>query len=220
MIHVYVTPFVLYLLGTAAAAQSDRFGPSGYAVTALVTAVVAWWLLRGKGIIRPHTRILVASLVGAVGIAAWIGLSQLRLEDALWVYLPEWLRPGARVGLNPFEVFGAPAVAWAYVTVRLFGLAVVVPVAEELFWRGFMLRWLDGDDWEKAPLGHFSRRSFLIVTILFTLAHPEWFAAALYCILLNSLMYWKRDLWACVVAHGVSNLILGFYILISEEWLW
>ena len=221
MTHIYVTPFVLYVLGTAAAAQSERFGPAGYAVTAVAAALVSWRLLRGTAILRPHGRLLAAGLVGIVGIVAWIGLSELHLEDALWVYLPEWLRPGGRVGLNPFEAFATPAVAWAYVAIRLFGLTVAVPVAEELFWRGFLLRWVDGDDWERVPPGQFSGRSFLIVTVLFTLAHPEWFAAALYCVLLNGLMYWKRDLWVCVVAHAISNLLLGLYILVSGQWwLW
>src|SRR5262249_30767252 len=101
------------------------------------------------------------------------------------------------------------------------GLAVLVPVAEELFWRGFLARWLVNPDWQRQPLGHFTPASFIIVTVLFTLAHPEWLAAAVYCALLNGLLAWKRDLWNCVVAHGVSNLALGVYILTEKDWkLW
>mgnify|MGYP002683041209 CR=1 FL=1 len=93
--------------------------------------------------------------------------------------------------------------------------------AEEIFWRGFLLRWLTNAEWEKVPLGRFSGMSFLLVTLLFTLAHPEWLAAAVYCALLNGFIYWKQDLWSCVVAHGVSNLLLGLYVLTTEHWwLW
>lgn len=64
-------------------------------------------------------------------------------------------------------------------------------------------------------------KSALIVTLLFALAHPEWLAAAVYCTLLNGLLYWKGDLWNCVVAHGVSNLVLAIYILFTGSWeLW
>jgi hypothetical protein len=59
------------------------------------------------------------------------------------------------------------------------------------------------------------------VTLMFTLAHPEWMAAAVYCVLLNLLLSWTRDLWNCVVAHGVSNLVLGVYVLWTDSWeLW
>ena len=64
-------------------------------------------------------------------------------------------------------------------------------------------------------------RSFLWIVMLFTLAHPEWFAASIYCILLNILLYWKKDLWLCIVAHGTSNLVLGIYVLLTGSWvLW
>jgi CAAX prenyl protease-like protein len=110
---------------------------------------------------------------------------------------------------------------WGFVAVRLVGLALVVPVAEELFWRGFLARWLLGPDWQTRPVGQFTPVSFAIVTLLFTLAHPEWVAAAVYCALLNGLAYWTRDLWNCVVAHAVSNLVLGGYILTTGDWkLW
>jgi membrane protease YdiL (CAAX protease family) len=27
-----------------------------------------------------------------------------------------------------------------------------------------------------------------------------------------------RSLWACVVAHGVTNLLLGLYVVYSGDW--
>jgi membrane protease YdiL (CAAX protease family) len=57
------------------------------------------------------------------------------------------------------------------------------------------------------------------VTILFALAHPEWVAALAYCALLNGLLYWRRNLWDCIVAHAVSNLVLGIYVLATGNWM-
>lgn len=216
----YVVPLVLYLaLTQVAATYPEQYGwlyPSLVLVVGAVTVV----LLRSRRLIQPHRHVLAGVIVGLVGIALWIGLCRLQVEQHLAAYVPPWLQP-ERVGFNPFEKIRQPVARWAFLAVRLAGLAVLVPVVEELFWRGFLLRWLTSADWEHQKLGHFSARAFAIVTLLFTLAHPEWLAAAVYCCLLNGLVYWKGDLWNCIVAHGVSNLVLGVYILSTGSWeLW
>jgi CAAX prenyl protease-like protein len=158
---------------------------------------------------------------GILGIALWIWLSGLGAEQYLMGFLPDWLRPEARAAYNPFQSLSDPFVCWGFVAIRMVGLAVVVPVAEEVFWRGFLMRWIISSDWENRPIGQFTLGSFFWVVGLFTLAHPEWLAAAVYCALLNGRLYWKRDLWNCVVAHGVSNLLLGIYVLSTGNWsLW
>ncbi len=169
---------------------------------------------------RVHPFVIEGIAAGVIGIAAWIWLSDLQLERRIANYLPSFMQPGERESYNPFETL-SPGVAWAFIAFRIFGIGIVVPVAEELFWRGFLLRWLIDPDWEKLPLGQFSLQSFSVVVLLFTLAHPEWFAAALWCALINGLLYWKRDLWQCIVAHSVSNLLLVAYVLAYDQWyLW
>jgi CAAX prenyl protease-like protein len=216
----FVCPFVLYVVLTMVAAKFPSAYPLAYTLVVVVVGSAIFLLLRGQHIFRPHWRIGGAILVGVVGIVLWIVLSSAKLEEALTTGFPSWLRPQARVGFDPFAELPRLA-AIGFIVVRLFGLAIIVPIAEELFWRGFLLRWLISADWEKVPLGRFSVSSFVVVTLLFTSAHPEWFAAAVYCTLLNLLLYWKKDLWSCVVAHGVSNLVLGIYVLTTETWwLW
>jgi uncharacterized protein len=213
----YILPFTLYLIGVNVAAWLPDVYPLAHVGVAALVGVATWVLLRGQRVFRPHWRVGEAVLVGLVGIALWIGLSELRLEQLL----PSTLRPQPRVGYNPFQHLAHSWTIGTFVAVRLIELVVLVPLAEEMFWRGFLLRWLTSAEWEKVPLGRFSGRAFLIVTLLFTLAHPEWLAAAVYCMLLNGLLYWKKDLWCCVVAHGVSNLVLGLYIVMTGAWwLW
>ena len=217
----YVVPFVLYLLGTSLIARwGDAWYPLLYGLLVVGMLCVQAWLLKGTGILQPHRRMLPGIVVGLVGIALWIGLASLHLEQALAEFLPAWLRPETRVAYNPLQQLDGGAV-WMFIAVRLVGIAIVVPLAEELFWRGFLLRWLIDPEWEKVPLGEFTLSSCAIVTLMFTLAHPEWLAAASYGLLINALLYWRRDLWLCVVAHATSNLVLAIYVLITGEWwLW
>ena len=227
MLKAYVLPFALYLLGTALIAEFDEgWYPWAYAaVVVLVTAVLVWSLrekgsLRGTGILRVHRRVVPGVVAGVVGIAIWIGLSHLRVEQTVSQWLPTWLQSGERVGFDPFTEMSGVLV-WLFIAVRLIGLAVVVPLAEELFWRGFLLRWLVDPDWEKVPIGRYTFSSCMLVTGMFALAHPEWLAAAVWCLLINGLLYWTKDLWQCVVAHATSNLLLGLYVLtFGQWWLW
>lgn len=221
MTKAYVLPFIVYLVGTAII---GRFGESAYpwlySLLVFAELILLFWLMRGRGIVNPHLRVLPAVLVGIVGIAIWIGLSELRLEQSLTQHLPKWLQPGSRSSYVPFEHLSLGE-AWLFIAIRILGLAVVVPLAEELFWRGFLLRWLIDPEWETVPLGTYTFSSCALVTLLFTLAHPEWIAAAVYCLLLNALLYWRKDLWLCIVAHAVSNLLLGLYVLLfGAWWLW
>jgi CAAX prenyl protease-like protein len=217
----YVAPFALYLTLSVAAGETGQSYPAAYCGAVLIVAAATWWLIRGRGILQPHRRLLVPIAVGLVGIALWIGLSALQIEQAISANWPDWLRPQPRAGYDPFTALASPTLAWGFVAVRLLGLVVLVPVAEELFWRGFLLRWIESPEWQDVPLGRFGVRSFVAVTVLFAVAHPEWLAAAVYCVLLNGLLYWKKDLWSCVVAHAVSNLALAAYILTTESWwLW
>jgi len=194
----YILPFVIYLGGTALASQWPQFYPILYSLTVLLTGVVSWSSLKSTKILIPHWKVASAVVVGGIGIALWIGLCHLNLESKLAEYLPKWLRPSPRAAFNPFEEIARPVFAYGFVFVRMLGLALLVPVIEEIFWRGFLVRWIVSDDWEKVSIGTFTRTSFLVVTLLFTAAHPEWFAALTYCVLLNVFLMWKKDLWLCV----------------------
>lgn len=222
MAKAYVAPFVIYLLGTSFIARFEEQGyPIAYTIVATIVLVACVYLLAGRGILKPHLRVWEGIATGILGIVLWIVLCHLHLEKYVTDLLPSFMQPGERVGYNPFEEIENPQWAWGFIAVRLLGIAVLVPIAEELFWRGFLLRWLIDPDWEKVPLGEYTWQSCAIVTLMFTLAHPEWLAAATYCLLINGLLYWKKDLWQCVVAHAVSNLLLAIYVLNSEHWwLW
>jgi len=217
----YTLPFILYLVLTQVPPAFPESYGWLYPVVVLVVGSVTVGLLHGRRLLCPHREVLPGVAVGLAGIAVWIVLSHLDLESSLRASLPGWLRPEERAGFNPFERIGDPVARWGFMTIRLIGLVLLVPVAEELFWRGFLIRWLISPNWQQQKPGQFTWFSFAGVTLLFALAHREWLAAAVYGGLLNGLWYWKRNLWTCVVAHAVSNLVLAGYILATGNWqLW
>jgi len=222
MPHAFIIPLVLYILGTSLISNLPlEWYPITYAVVVAIVATACWFLIRKEGIIKPHGRVLIGIVTGLIGVFLWILVSHLHLEDLLSTILPESLRPLARVSYNPFENLESSLAQWSFIGVRLLGIALVVPVIEEVFWRGFLMRWLINPDWRQVPIGQFTAGSCATLCGLFALAHPEWFAAAAYCLLLNGLLYWKRDLWLCIVAHATSNLVLVMYVLTTKNWwLW
>jgi CAAX prenyl protease-like protein len=150
-------------------------------------------------------------LASALGVAAC----------ALWVAPQEWFGfPTRTDGFNP-EFFGASG--WAYamnLSFRFLRLVLVVPLVEEIFWRGFLLRYVIDEDFTRVPFGTFSWKSFGIVTAAFCLEHspPDWPAALATGALYNLLACRTRNLAACVLAHAVTNLLLGIYVVHTRQW--
>lgn len=217
----FVLPFVVYLVGANVAAWQVQHFAAVYTVLAFLMTGLLCWSIYASRILVLHKQVGAAVAIGLVGIAVWIVLSGLGLEERLSVWLPTWLQPSERAGFDPYSELQSMWACTAFIAVRVFGLAVIVPLAEELFWRGFLLRWIIDEEFEKVSIGQYTFRSCVAVVLLFTVVHPEWFAAAIYCAMLNALIYWKKDLWCCVVAHGVSNLTLAIYVLATRSWsLW
>ena len=123
-------------------------------------------------------------------------------------------------GFNPDLFAGNPLAYWSTVLLRFLRLVVVVPLVEEIFWRGFLLRYFINEKFDEVPVGAFSWLSFSVVTIGFTLAHSpaDWAAAAITGALYNLVAYRTRSLSACVLAHAVTNLLLGGWIMATKQW--
>lgn len=143
------------------------------------------------------------------------------LVFVLWISPQAFFGFGARTdGFNP-DIFAAqPTAYWTTIALRFLRLVVVVPLVEEIFWRGFLLRYFIDERFETVPFGAFSWLSFAVVTGGFTLAHQpaDWVAAAVTGAVFNFVAYRTRSLASCVLVHGVTNLLLGIWIMRTKEW--
>jgi len=101
---------------------------------------------------------------------------------------------------------------------RLAGAALVVPIMEELFWRSFLIRYVISNDYSKVAIGHFTWTSFLVTAVLFGLEHNLFLAGIIAGLTYNLLLYFTRSLTACIFAHGITNLALGLYVLVTGKW--
>jgi hypothetical protein len=139
----------------------------------------------------------------------------------LWIAPQQFFRFPARVvGFNP-DIFAAePALYWTTLAARFLRLVVVVPLIEEVFWRGFLLRYLITEKFETVPFGDFSWLSFAIVTLAFGFSHSiaDWPAAFITGALYNVVAYRTKSLSSCVLAHGLTNLALGLWIVATKQW--
>jgi CAAX prenyl protease-like protein len=151
----------------------------------------------------------------------WFTVGVGALVFVLWV-TPQLVFGAAprSIGFDP-NVFGdSPLWYWLNLSMRFLRLVVIVPLVEELFWRGFLLRYLIGSPVDKIPFGKFTWFSFLIVSVGFMLEHQaaDYAAALITGALFNWVAYHTRSQGSCVLAHAVTNLLLGIYIMVSGQW--
>ncbi|MCI0335827.1 MAG: CAAX prenyl protease-related protein [Planctomycetes bacterium] len=171
---------------------------------------------------------LLAIVVGLVGGVLWIAICNLQLEQ----HLVDWLGPKSRaVGLlglgerpsyNPLgQLAATPAWAYTFLAVRFVGLVLVVPVIEEFFLRGFLMRYVVSQNWWQVPFGEVNRAAVILGTLFPVLYHPEKLAALVWFSLVTWLMLRTKNIWDCVAAHAITNLMLGIYVVTQGEWrLW
>jgi CAAX prenyl protease-like protein len=215
----YLAPFVVFLAFLLLESVVKTLG-DGYAHWALsqprywilplqtLVCSVLLWKLRSRIALRPFTGFGFATLIGLLALVVWIA------PQAFLGFPPR------TEGFHP-DFFGAAGFPyWANLTVRIFRMTVVVAFVEELFWRGFLLRFLVNENFASVPFGTFTWRSFLISSFAFCIEHerPDWPAAIVTGALFNLVAYRTRSLAACVLTHAVTNLALAFYVLRTGQW--
>jgi CAAX prenyl protease-like protein len=192
-------------------APSPLWYPLVYAAKLVAVSALLWVC---RGIFRDlRPRPSPAGLALAVGLgllvtAAWVGL------DGRYPAIP--FLQGRRSEFDPTVL--PPVARVAFITVRMLGLVVVVPLIEELFYRSFLMRWVVDPDISRVPIGRVTPAGLAVSSVVFALSHPEWLPALLTGLAWGWLVGRTRSVSACVLSHATANLALGVYVLANHAW--
>ena len=215
---VRVVPFAVFITLTFC---QDLFGGDGRYWFYLGKTVVGAWMLWEVCTLIPELRwsfTVEAAAAGLVVVVIWVGLDPLAARLGWTEGYPKLFAAGA-APWNPHAQFGADtALAWFFIAVRVAGSALVVPPLEEVFFRSWLYRYIANPDFESIPLGKFLWLPFVATAVVFGLEHREWLAGILAGIIYGGLVCWKKRLGDAVVAHGVTNLALGVWVVARGEW--
>lgn len=204
----YVAPMATFMLMTTLEGIWPSVYPWLYGLKVIVISVMLGCLARPWLEIRPEAKVTVTAIaVGLLVFAEWILLDQ-------WIAYPHL---GSRVGYNPFTRLQGWILP-VFLAFRFYGLVIMVPIMEEIFWRSFLLRYLSVPNFQRIPVGTFTWGAFAIASILFGLFHSEWLVAIICAAIYTLLLKATKSLYACIIAHSTTNLALGVYILTTSAW--
>ena len=105
-----------------------------------------------------------------------------------------------------------------WITLRFFGLIVLVPLAEEFAFRGYLHRALIAQRFETVSYGQFSWLAFIISSVVFGLLHDRWVAGILAGACFALLMYRYNRLSDPIVAHMSANAVIAVWAISANEW--
>jgi CAAX prenyl protease-like protein len=210
----YVAPFATFMVLLALSSRTS-VDLRIYSLARLAILVVVLWVF-SRGVIPWRAPSWLKSvLLGVAVFVLWIA------PDVLF---PDWR--GHWLFSNRFtgHLEGMLAPEWRndplILTLRTMRAVIIVPLVEELFWRGWLPRWIDNpEDFRKVDLGTFSRVAFWLTAILFASEHGAmWDVGLVAGVLYNWWMQKTRSLGDLILAHAVTNACLSAYVMIEGKW--
>jgi len=153
----------------------------------------------------PRADWLWALVIGAGVWLLWINLDGgwLRIGEAKSAFIP--VGPGGQL-------------IWPLIVVRTFGAVIVVPLMEELFWRSLVMRWIDRPDFLALAPAAVSWGALLGSSLVFGLEHGQWLAGIVAGLAYGYLYRRSGSLWVPIVAHALTNLLLGVWVVGYAQW--
>ncbi|MGP8246071.1 MAG: CAAX prenyl protease-related protein [Bryobacteraceae bacterium] len=208
----YVAPFCVYVasMGLERLLHIDGVWP--YALRYGLALAAA--LVFSRGTVSFTVRNPMASAaVGLLVFVLWVA------PDQLWNIRHHWLFENPLTGAAVSSIPLALRRNATFLALRMVGSVLLVPVIEELFWRAWLMRWLISPHIEAVPLGAYNRWAFWVTAALFAAEHgPYWEVGLAAGIVYNWWMVRTSSLGGCILAHAVTNLALGLFVIGSGQW--
>ncbi len=213
----YVLPFAIFIGLLMLAKPLSVLGAAEQALWVALLAVVLFLFSRTVLDFRLANPVLSIG-VGLLVFVVWIG------PDLLFPnYRSHWLFENSVTGKvatsMPATLLGSTFV----LLFRALRATVIVPIVEELFWRGWLMRWLIDREFWKVSLGAYTTSSFWMTALLFASEHgPFWDVGLAAGLLYNWLMIRTKSLADCMLAHAITNGCICVYVVKTgkfEYWM-
>jgi CAAX prenyl protease-like protein len=208
----WVGPFAVFMLWLAV----DKYLPLANPAKELVRDVVLVAAIVGcsRRILPTRAPYWMASIALGVAVCAlWVA------PDALFPgWRGHWLFQNGITGhvttsISPVELTPIMLV------LRTMRAALIVPVLEELFWRGWLPRWIQDTRFERIPLGTYTPLAFWATAAVFAAEHGPFWEVGLLCgVIYNWWMRRTRSLGDLILVHAVTNLTLSLYVIATQRW--
>lgn len=220
----HVVPFVAWmllmsLLGWAGPDHAWKYAARTAVSLTLLLVFRPWrWYAAPK-----LKNIPIAVLAGVLVYVIWVFPEITWGETVPWIqdmYLRFGIRPFGEVPMTTVfadtkDIYDPAVCGWPLSLVRLGGSAFVIAVIEEFFFRGFLYRWIIERDFTRVDLARFDWEAFGLMILMFGIEHQRWLAGMVAGIIYLGVMLKTRDIWAAVLAHVITNFMLGVYVLKS-----
>ncbi len=184
-------------------------GFDAYYPLRVLTAAGTLYYFRGAYAAIRHIPSWQAVAVGAATFAVWMAL--------------EPVAPSAgatsALALGLAQLPKAGAMTW--LAFRVVGSVITVSIAEELAFRGYLIRRLVASDFTTVRPGQFTWLSFVISSMLFGALLGRWLAGTLAGMAYALALYRRGKIVDAIVAHATTNALIAGFVLATGSWsLW
>jgi exosortase E/protease (VPEID-CTERM system) len=110
----------------------------------------------------------------------------------------------------------------SWLVIRTLAAVITVPIAEELAFRGFLIRRISSADFESLNPRHYTYIAVLISSVTFGLLHGDRWLAGTVAGLIYAVAFLRRGrIGDAVAAHATTNALLAVWVLVGGKWdLW
>ena len=204
----YLMPFLAILasamIGRASSSTFEWLYPLRF-----FAAAAALWIFRDRYKNLNWNFGWLAPVIGTTVFVLWLALDRINGASA-----------NTSLGASLAALPSAGRLGW--IVFRTLAAVVTVPIAEELAFRGFLMRRLISADFETVGLQVFRILAVVISSLAFGVLHGDrWIAAALAGAAYAGAQLWRGRIGDAVVAHGVTNAWIAAWVLTTGSWnLW
>ncbi|MGO9267746.1 MAG: exosortase E/protease, VPEID-CTERM system [Candidatus Binataceae bacterium] len=204
----YLVPLIVTIATAMITAGFFHGFDFAYPVRMTLTAA-ALWLYRGRFKDRLWSWSWPAAGFGALTFVLWILLAGHGSSTTANTALAD------RVHRLPTSF------AFMWFAFRLAGAVIIVPLAEELAFRGYLMRRLISSGFESIPYSHVSLFAVTVSSVLFGLLHQNWIAATIAGLIYAAAAYRRGRLSEAICAHATTNAMLALFVIVTGLWsLW